>query len=68
MTVLKTSHLGMRALAVVEFEVAAEETAALILILEKRRFAKGFIPQSIGIDGDFAPWVGALIANVNNPF
>jgi hypothetical protein len=29
-------HLGMRALAVVEFEVAAEETAALILILEKR--------------------------------
>jgi hypothetical protein len=42
----------------------------LILILEKRTFAKGFIPQSIniGIDGDFAPWVGALIANVNNPF
>jgi hypothetical protein len=29
-------HLGMRALAVVEFEVAAEETGALILILEKR--------------------------------
>lgn len=60
-------HLGMRALAVVEFEVAAEETAALILDTRKNgAFAKGFIPQSIniGIDGDFAPWVGALIANV----
>ena len=57
-------HLGMRALAVVEFEVAAEETAALILDTRKNgAFAKGFIPQSIniGIDGDFAPWVGALI-------
>jgi hypothetical protein len=49
----------------VEFE-AAEETAALILILEKRTFAKGFIPQSIGIDGDFAP--GALIANETTHF
>ncbi|MFV8354114.1 MBL fold metallo-hydrolase [Flavobacterium sp. XS2P14] len=63
-------HLGMRALAVVEFEVAAEETAALILDTRKNGvFAKGFIPQSIniGIDGDFAPWVGALIANVKQP-
>ena len=63
-------HLGMRALAVVEFEVAAEETAALILDTRKNgEFAKGFIPQSIniGIDGDFAPWVGALIANVKQP-
>ncbi|MFV8333337.1 MBL fold metallo-hydrolase [Flavobacterium sp. GSP14] len=63
-------HLGMRALAVVEFEVAAEETAALILDTRKNgAFAKGFIPQSIniGIDGDFAPWVGALIANVKQP-
>ncbi|MFV8362350.1 MBL fold metallo-hydrolase [Flavobacterium sp. ZT3P35] len=63
-------HLGMRALAVVEFEMAAEETAALILDTRKNGvFAKGFIPQSIniGIDGDFAPWVGALIANVKQP-
>jgi rhodanese-related sulfurtransferase len=32
-------------------------------------FHKGFIPQSvnIGIDGDFAPWVGALVADVKQP-
>ena len=63
-------HLGMRALAVLEFEVAAEETGALILDTRKNGvFAKGFIPQSIniGIDGDFAPWVGSLIANVKQP-
>lgn len=63
-------HLGMRALSVTEFEVAAEETGALILDTRKNTdFAKGFIPQSvnIGIDGDFAPWVGALIADVKQP-
>jgi hypothetical protein len=32
-------------------------------------FAKGFIPQSIniGVDGDFAPWVGTLIGDVKQP-
>lgn len=66
----KILHLGMRALSVVEFEVAAEETEALILDTRKNGdFAKGFIPQAIniGIDGDFAPWVGTLIANVKQP-
>lgn len=63
-------HLGMRALSVPEFEAAAEETGALILDTRKNTdFAKGFIPQSIniGIDGDFAPWVGALVADVKQP-
>ena len=62
--------LGMRALSVSEFEAAAEETGALLLDTRKNgSFAKGFIPQSIniGIDGDFAPWVGALVANVKQP-
>jgi hydroxyacylglutathione hydrolase len=61
---------GMQALSVTEFESAAEETGALILDTRKNGdFAKGFIPQSIniGIDGDFAPWVGALIADVKQP-
>ncbi len=61
---------GMRAIHVEEFEVVAEETKALILDTRNNDiFSKGFIPQSIniGIDGDFAPWVGALIADVKQP-
>lgn len=61
---------GMRALTPDEFEVAAENTDALILdTRSSKEFYKGYIPQSvnIGLDGDFAPWVGALIANVNQP-
>lgn len=49
------------------FETAANETGALILDTRKPQdFASGFIPNSIniGIDGGFAPWVGALITNI----
>nr|WP_314837971.1 MBL fold metallo-hydrolase [uncultured Flavobacterium sp.] len=63
-------NLGMRALTPREFETAAEENGALLLDTRKNGvFAKGFIPQSIniGIDGDFAPWVGALVADVQQP-
>ena len=63
-------HNGMKAIAVNDFEAIVEETGALILDTRKNGdFAKGFIPQSIniGIDGDFAPWVGALIADVKQP-
>ncbi len=59
---------GMRALTPDEFEAAAENTDALILDTRANTdFYKGFIPQSvnIGLSGDFAPWVGALIADVN---
>jgi len=61
---------GMKAIAVNDFEDIVEETGALILDTRKNGvFAKGFIPQSIniGIEGDFAPWVGALIADVKQP-
>ncbi len=50
-----------------EFEAIAEATGALILdTRDSDAFSKGFIPQSIniGLAGDFAPWVGALIADV----
>jgi hypothetical protein len=35
----------------------------------KQEFHKRFIPQSIniGIEGDFAPWVGALGGDVKQP-
>ncbi|MGI9191042.1 MAG: MBL fold metallo-hydrolase [Chitinophagaceae bacterium] len=61
---------GMRALSPAEFEAAAEETEALILDTRSADdFSKGFIPQSIniGLGGDFAPWVGALIVDVKQP-
>ena len=49
------------------FETLIEATSALILDTRSPGdFYKGFIPQSvnIGIKGDFAPWVGALIGDV----
>lgn len=58
---------GTRALSVIEFEVAANETNALILDTRKAQdFNKGFIPNSINIsiDGSFATWVGTLIPSV----
>jgi hydroxyacylglutathione hydrolase len=61
---------GSRALSPVEFEAAANETQAVILDTRHQSdFAHGFIPQSIfiGIDGGFAPWVGALIQDVKQP-
>jgi hydroxyacylglutathione hydrolase len=61
---------GMRALSPDEFEAAAENTEALILdTRSNKEFYRGFIPQSIniGLDGDFAPWVGALIVDVKQP-
>jgi hydroxyacylglutathione hydrolase len=61
---------GMHSLSITEFETVAEETSALILDTRNNGiFSKGYIPQSIniGINGDFAPWVGALIADVNQP-
>lgn len=49
------------------FETLVEATGALILDTRPAaEFHKGFIPQSvnIGIRGDFAPWVGALVGDV----
>lgn len=58
---------GQHALTPDGFEAAANETSALILdTRDAQVFAKGFIPNSIniGIDGSFAPWVGAMIPDV----
>ncbi|MFM7400893.1 MAG: MBL fold metallo-hydrolase [Bacteroidota bacterium] len=58
---------GTRALSPRAFEAAANETGALILDTRNAEtFSKGFVPNSIniGIDGSFAPWVGALIPDV----
>ncbi len=58
---------GTRALSPRAFEAAANETGALILDTRNAEtFSKGFVPNSIniGIDGSFAPWVGALIPDI----
>ena len=58
---------GNIALSPGAFETAANETDALILdTRDPQIFAKGFIPNSIniGIDGNFAPWVGAMIPDI----
>lgn len=58
---------GTRALLVREFEAAANETNAIVIdTRDAQEFAKGFIPNSIniGIDGNFATWVGTLIPSV----
>lgn len=61
---------GTTALSPTEFEVIANETNAIILdVRHQDDFVKGHIPRSIfiGLDGSFAPWVGALIADVQQP-
>jgi len=58
---------GDQALSADAFESKANHTGALVLDTRKPEdFAKGFIPNSIniGIDGGFAPWVGALIPDL----
>ena len=61
---------GNRPILVEDFEKVAEDAGALILDTRSAAvFHKGFIPNSIniGIKGDFAPWVGAMIVDVQQP-
>ena len=61
---------GTQELSPDDFEAAANETEAIILdVRHQDDFVKGHIPRSIfiGLDGSFAPWVGALIADVKQP-
>ncbi|WP_419211972.1 MBL fold metallo-hydrolase [Maribacter sp. X9] len=61
---------GTRSLSPKAFEAAANETGAIVLdVRHQDDFAKGHIPRSIfiGLDGSFAPWVGALIADTQQP-
>jgi len=58
---------GKKAFNSDEFEVVANETRALILDTRRPEdFAKGFIPNSIniGLESNFAMWVGELIADI----
>lgn len=58
---------GQHNLSPEAFEAAANETGALVLdTRDPNVFTEGFIPNSIniGVNGNFAPWVGALIPDI----
>ncbi|MCB0571255.1 MAG: MBL fold metallo-hydrolase [Phaeodactylibacter sp.] len=61
---------GLNPLSVRAFKAAWEEEEALVVDTRVQSvFAKGFIPGSIfiGIDDNFAMWVGALITDLKQP-
>jgi len=61
---------GLQALSPRAFKAAWEGEGALVIDTRHQDdFAKGFIPGSIfiGIDDNFAPWVGALIPDLKQP-
>ena len=60
-------EIGTKPLCSDFFETVANESDTIILdVRHQDDFSKGHIPKSIfiGIDGSFAPWVGAMIGNV----
>lgn len=66
-TVIKKSF---KALKPNEFETLANQAEAIILdVRHENDYVKSHIPNSIfiGIQGNFAPWVGALIMDVKQP-
>jgi glyoxylase-like metal-dependent hydrolase (beta-lactamase superfamily II)/rhodanese-related sulfurtransferase len=66
-TVLKR---GVHPLSPREFITVAESEGAIILDTRSElEFVKGFVPGaiSIGLDGQFAPWVGTLITDLKQP-
>jgi rhodanese-related sulfurtransferase len=63
----KVLERGHQALSPEAFEAAANETGAIVLdVRDPQDFAKGFVPNAIniGLNGQFAPWVGALITDL----
>lgn len=61
---------GSHPVSAEDFEAVAEDSGALILDTRNAAdFHKGFVPNAIniGLQGDFAPWVGAMIYDVKQP-
>ncbi|WP_298487897.1 MBL fold metallo-hydrolase [uncultured Maribacter sp.] len=61
---------GKTALSPDAFENLANTSGAIVLdVRTQAEFVKEHVPRSIfiGLNGDFAPWVGALIADVKQP-
>ncbi|MCH2023873.1 MAG: MBL fold metallo-hydrolase [Saprospiraceae bacterium] len=61
---------GLKALNANEFQDLSKQINVLVLDTRKpQEFKDGFIPNSIniGLNGSFAPWVGAVIPDINQP-
>lgn len=61
---------GLNPLNPEEFETLVESREALIIDTRNQPvFIKGFVPGSvfIGLNGNFAPWVGTLVPNIEQP-
>jgi glyoxylase-like metal-dependent hydrolase (beta-lactamase superfamily II)/rhodanese-related sulfurtransferase len=59
---------GTKALGYSDFNNLVDKADTMVLDVRKKSdFVKGFIPGSIfiGLDGSFAPWVGALVKDLN---
>ena len=59
---------SMTALSATDFKLQSESDNVIILdVRHEDDFVKSHVPKSIfiGIDGNFAPWVGSLLGNVN---
>lgn len=65
----KVLATGNKELSVDEFEQQRQYGALVLDVRSPQAFAKAHIKDSIfiGIDGSFAPWVGALITDINQP-
>jgi rhodanese-related sulfurtransferase len=66
----KVIEKSLRPLKPKEFEALANQSEAIVLdVRHEDDFVKAHIPRSIfiGIQGNFAPWVGALIMDVKQP-
>ena len=66
-TILKK---GSHPISAQDFEAVVEDSGALILDTRNAAdFQKGYVPNSIniGLQGDFAPWVGSMIVDVKQP-
>ena len=59
---------ALKPISVEDFkELLTKKNTVILDVRNQKEFVKGFIPDSIfiGIDGGFAPWVGAIIKTVD---
>lgn len=66
----KVLEEGTKALSPDAFEMVVDANDAIVLdVRPSDQFSKGFVPRSVNInlDGSFAPWVGALVKDVQTP-